>query len=54
MSQALEQAKALLAMEPLPEDAEHQLEALADQADEDEQFMFDGLFEALFVRQSGG
>lgn len=54
MSEALEKAKALVGMDPLPEDAEAQLEALAQQADEDEQFAFDGLFEALFVRMNGG
>lgn len=51
MSEALEKAEALLAMDPLPDDAEQQMEALSKQAPPDEQFMFDWLFEGLFTKR---
>ena len=53
MSEALEKAEALFAMDPLPDDAEELLEALAKQAPPEEQFMFDWLAEGLFTRRCG-
>lgn len=52
MSEILDKAQALLALNPLPADAEEQLDALYMQADEAERFAFDGLYEALFVKMS--
>lgn len=50
MSEILDKAKAIIAADPLPADAEDQLDALYMQADDAERFAFDGLYEALFVR----
>lgn len=51
MSEALEIAETLFAMDPLPDDAEEQIEALAKQAPPEEQLMFDWLAEGLFTRR---
>ncbi len=50
----LDKAQALLGTIPLPDDAEEQLEKLADEAGPEFEAEFDMLSEALFVaRQSG-
>lgn len=51
MSEALEKAEAIFAMDPLPDDAEEQIEALAKMAPPEEQFKFDWLFEGLFTKR---
>lgn len=45
----VEAAQALLALDPLPEDIEARIDALFQQASEDEKPFFDDLYEALFA-----
>lgn len=52
--QAIEQAKAILDMDPLPDYAEEQIEALAEEAGAEVDHVFGGLLEALFVRMNQG
>lgn len=46
-------AQEILAMVPLPDDAEDQIERLFEAASEDEKPLFDMIFEGLFVAQNG-
>lgn len=49
----VEAAQAILAMNPLPADAEAQIDALYAQATPDEKPRFDEIYEGLFVRLNG-
>ena len=48
----LEAAQAILAKEPLPEDAEKQIDALYERADDNERPLFDMIYEGLFVAKN--
>lgn len=45
----LDTAMEIIAMRPMPDDAEEQLEALAEQSPDAERVCIESLFEALFV-----
>ena len=45
----LDKAMEIIAMRPMPDDAEDQIEALADQSPDAERVCIESLFEALFV-----
>ncbi|EHK8991089.1 hypothetical protein KCT17_003657 [Escherichia coli] len=49
----LDKAVALVNADPLPDDAEEQLDQLAEQASPDERFEIESLGEALFARRYG-
>jgi len=49
---AIDRAQELLNTVPLPDDVEAQLEALEDEATDDEKPLFAGLWEALFALQN--
>lgn len=48
----LEQAQAIVGMDPLPDDAEAQIEALEAEADENEKPLFEMIYEGLFVAEN--
>lgn len=51
MADVIEQAQAILQLNPLPADAEQQLRALEEQANEFEQMEFEMIWEGLFTAQ---
>ena len=48
----LERAQAILGLDPLPDEAEEQIDALYDEADENEKPLFSMIYEGLFVAES--
>lgn len=49
---AIDRAQELLNMQPLPDDAEERLQALENEATDEEKPMFAQLWEALFTAQN--